>query len=370
MMRIAYVNTYFQSNHTGGGHVHMGQFVSNAVALGHEVWTYPNQNYSAVYTIPTTRLEHIKTMRQMDVLYVRVEKKSPEICKWAMPPRRLLYGFPVVVWEFNTIPDEALKLDEINKNGYKVECLLKNNGRGCDLAVCVTPALAEIVQKTLGIQRVLVVPNGSDPELFYPEAPVVKRLIPFQGKLNVVWIGSGREVWHDLQMLGEAAQIVGGMESGRDIAFHIIGPDVNGLMAEMGSNVYYWGAEYYDKLPGWLAGMDVGLSLYHPSPADYGSPLKVFDYFSSGLTVVSTPHPVVRNLFSKIGQLDNIVSSGDSKSLANLLIQLASDKERVKRLGRVGRQLVIDHYNWRRAVQDTMNEIESILSERGRTKRP
>jgi glycosyltransferase involved in cell wall biosynthesis len=135
-------------------------------------------------------------------------------------------------------------------------------------------------------------------------------------------------------------------------------------MADMTPNVYYWGAEYYEKLPNWLAGMDVGLSLYRPSFADYGSPLKVFDYFASGLAVVSTPHPVVKNLFDELGQSEKIVTSGNARRLADILIGFSSDKERVKRQGLAGRQLVINHYNWKRAVQDTMNEIENILAEK------
>jgi glycosyltransferase involved in cell wall biosynthesis len=363
-LKLAYVNTYFKTNHTGGGHVHMDQFIANAAALGHEIWVYPNSKYPGAYTIPTARLSHIKTMRQMDALYIRLEKRSPEICTWSLPPRRLLYGFPVVVWEFNTIPDEAFIQAVLESNVSQASHVLRRYGRGCDLAVCVSPALAEIAKDEFGIQRVLVVPNGSDPNLFRPDAPIANRMLPFRGKFNVVWIGSGKEVWHDLKMLGEAARLVWKTDLGKDIIFHIIGPDLAGIMADMSPNIFYWGAEYYEKLPNWLAGMDVGLNLYHPGPADYNSPLKLFDYMASGLTLVGTTHPVMNDLFVQLRQSDLVLPSGDSKRLADILVSLASDRERVHRQGLAGRQLVINHYNWRRAVQDTMNEIESILRER------
>ncbi len=61
-----------------------------------------------------------------------------------------------------------------------------------------------------------------------------------------------------------------------------------------------------------------------------------------------------------------MVSPGDAKSLAAVLNNLASDKERIQCLGTAGRQLVIERYNWRRAVQDTMNEMEAILKEKGK----
>lgn len=344
----------------------MGQFVANATALGHEIWAYPGTEYPNAHTIPITRLKHIKTMRQMDVLYVRVEGKFPEICTWSLPTRRLLYGFPVVVWEFNTVPESELLRGRSEKDVRQTVHSFQHYGRGCDLAICMTRSLAEYVHNNLGIKRVLVVPNGSDPELFCPEARIVKRMMPFQDKLNVVWIGSAKESWHDFGMMREAAQMVWEAEADRNINFHIIGPDLAGVMAGMAPNVYYWGAEYYDKLPGWLAGMDVGLSLYRPGPADYATPLKVFDYMASGLTVISTPQPFMSDLLTQLGQADLLVPSGDAKRLADILISLAADKERVKRQGLAGRQLVIDHYNWKRAVQDTMNEIESILAEKQR----
>lgn len=368
MMRIAYVNTYFQAKHTGGGHVHMGQFVNNAIALGNEVWSYPNQGYAEAHTIPVSRISHIKTMRRMDALYVRVESRFPEICTWSLPPRRTLYGFPVVIWEFNTIPESELLHGRSENDVHEAIRSFKHYGQGCDLAVCMTSGLAEYVRHNLGIQRVLIVPNGSDPELFRPDVPLVKRMRSFQNKLNVVWIGSAKESWHDINLMSEAAELVWKTESGKDINFHIIGPDLAGIMAGMAPNVYYWGAEYYDKLPGWLAGMDVGLSLYRPGPADYATPLKVFDYMASGLTVISTPQPFMSDLFTQLGQAELLVPSGNAKRLAEILVSLASDKERVNRQGQAGRQLVIDHYNWRRAVQDTMNEIESILAERGKAK--
>lgn len=360
-MRIAYVNTNYQSNHTGGGHVHMEQFINNAVALGHEIWTYPSNSHPEAQIIPTTRLDHIRTMRKMDVLYVRIEKKSLDICAWALPPRRLLYGFPIVAWEFNTIPDDVALP---SKNARDLSAI-KQYGRGCDLAVCVSSLLGQVVRERLGLSRILVVPNGSDPQLFCSDAHLANRMLPFQRKFNIVWIGTGKEKWHDLQMLREAAKIIyDEMDLEKNILFHLIGPDLAGIMADMPPNVYYWGGEYYDKLPNWLAAMDVGLDLMKPGSGDYGSPLKLFDYMASELSVVSTEQPQVREVLDKMDATDLLVEPGNANKLANVIGKLASNRKRVKKLGQLGRQLVINHYNWKRAVTDTMSELETLLQER------
>ena len=146
--------------------------------------------------------------------------------------------------------------------------------------------------------------------------------------------------------------------------FHIIGPDLKPIMADMPSNVYYWGAETYHKLPSWLSAMDVGLYISKGGSSTYTSPLKVFDYMASGLTVVSTSHPAVSDIFKELGQSDLMVPSEDAQALANILLNLSQNRDRVSRQGQAGRNLIIDRYNWRRSAQDTMIEIEALLRDR------
>lgn len=347
----------------------MGQFVANAVALGNEIWAYPGHGHPSAHTIPMSRLEHWRIMRRMDALYLRLEGGFRQICTWSLPPRRLFYGFPLVVWEFNTTLDYGRFAGQSEQAVKQSIDLYKYYARGCDLAICMTQGLADHVRDTLGIQRFLIVPNGSDPELFHPDVSIAPRLTSFQQGFNLVWIGTAKERWHDFNMLAEAAKLVWSTASQQHIAFHIIGSDLSGVMANMPPNVYYWGAEYYEKLPRWLSGMDVGLNLYRPGPADIATPLKVFDYMASGLTVVSTAQPFMRDLFETLGQGDLLIPSGDAKRLAEVVIRLASNRERVRHLGQRGRQLVIDYYNWQRAAGNTMEEIQILLRERGKERR-
>lgn len=361
-MRIAYLKSNYSPAHTGGGSVHVGQFIKNALELGHEIWVYPGNQFPGTKIVPTDRLNHIKTLRKMDALYLRLENAAPKMLSWALPPRRLLYGFPLVVWEFNTLPNELSSeqqvLDKSNSKFYQYS-------PGCDLGICVSPALSDIVSNKLKIKRVLTISNGSDPDLFRPDAPIASRMLAFQGKFNVVWIGTIKESWHDLGLIGEAAKLLWEGDEGKNINLHIIGAGLAGFMAEMPPNIFYWGAEKYEVLHHWLSGMQVGLSLYKPGKSHYNSPLKLFDYLSSSLPVVSTEHPLAGDILKALGAEDLMIPFEDSKALANVLSRLSSDRERCKRLGAAGRQLVIEKYNWRKSVSDTLDEMEKILSEKG-----
>jgi glycosyltransferase involved in cell wall biosynthesis len=238
----------------------------------------------------------------------------------------------------------------------------RHYGQGCDLAICMTKSLGEHIQEILGIQRVLIVPNGSDPDMFRPDVTPTKRMEPFKNKFNVVWVGSAKIVYHDFDLLQQVAQLIWERGEGDRINFHIIGPDLTARMADMTPNVYYWGAEIYERMPAWLASMDVGLYLTRGNITQHSTPLKLFDYLASGLTVVSTSQSFfIRDLFYKLGQSELLISPGDSVYLAKVLLDLASNKERAHCQGQAGRKLIVEQYNWKKSVQDTMHEMESLL---------
>lgn len=362
-MRVAYINAFYRLDNPTGGNAHIGQFIDNCVALGHEVWTERANQHPAVRRIPSPRLKGLITLRAMDVVYIRMEWKPPSATHWAISPYRYLIGNPVIVWEFNATPDFGQVVGQKESDIVKATETFRRYGKGCDLAVCVSQNLADYVHSYLGIRRVLTVPNGSDPDLFRPDTTPVSSVCRSSNHLNVVWIGSAHLTWHNFELLQSAAQLLWSHGAGDRISFHIIGKGFK-KMRDMPPNVNYYGSENYEMLPHWLAVMDVGLALYHPGSANYNSPLKLFDYMASGLTVVATFHPQIRKVFDELRQPDLLVSPDDPKALMAVLLRLASDRERVRAQGEAGRQLVIEFYNWRRAVQDTLHEIEHIVQER------
>jgi glycosyltransferase involved in cell wall biosynthesis len=238
---------------------------------------------------------------------------------------------------------------------------LRHFGVGVDLTCCVSQAITDYVKERIGLKNVLTIPNGSDPALFTPEATPVKRVLRHPGRLNVVWIGSAEVKWHNFEMLKDAAWIL--WDNGNPAAdFHIIGQGMQGLR-DLPPNVHYHGAEQYEQLPHWLTAMDVGLNVYKSGAADYSCPLKLFDYMASGLTLVSTDQPQVREIFQKLNQLDLIVPTDNAPALAEVLRKLAADPDRVKQQGAAAREQAVTFYNWRRAAKDTLDAMQKLLDE-------
>jgi glycosyltransferase involved in cell wall biosynthesis len=363
-MRLAFTNARFHPDFHDGANAHVRQFVQNAVALGHEVWMFHGDCHPQAKALPAGRLGLKLKLREMEMLYVRIEHDLPNSCTWALWPKRKLLGDPLMVWEFNTVPEYG----EYRKHspaqvGMHIEGF-RHFGRGCDLAVCVSAPMADYVRKNLGIMRTVVVPNGSDPDLYTPDAPIVPRLKDVGDDIfNVVWVGSWFVSWHNFKLLADAANLIWNRGNNQNIVFHLIGMGMN-QMRDMPANVHYYGVEDYEKLPQWMSAMDVGLCLYRPGPADYSSPLKLFDYMSSGLAVVATNQPQARQLLTELDCPDLLMSPDDPVKLADALEGLAANRERVKELSRRSRELIVSKYTWRRAVTDTFAEVEKIAAER------
>jgi glycosyltransferase involved in cell wall biosynthesis len=363
-LKIAFANARFRPDAHDGPTAHARQFVQNVQALGHEVWTWPAVEHPLARQLPPGRVTRILRLRDLDVVYIRLEHGVPRSCTWAVGVKRALLGNPLMVWEFNTVPEFGQYAGLTSRQVAENVEGFRRFGRGCDLAVCVSRHLADYVSQRLGIERTLVVPNGSDPELFRPDAPVVRHLRDGDpDTLNVLWIGSAYVPWHDFEMLGRAAELSWRRSSRANVVFHLIGPRLDGL-ADMPPNVHYQGSEDYERLPRWMSGMHVGLCLYRPGPADYASPLKVFDYMASGLAVVATAQSQTVEILGELGTPDLLVSPGDAEGLADILHALAADRRRVSRIGVRARELSVRKYTWQRTITGTVAEIERLLSAR------
>jgi len=360
-MRLYYANTAYKPGDTRGRNAHIRQFIQQALRLGHEIWLdEPSEIHPFVHEVPKARFQRWAVLRKMDVIYTRLQESLTFSCRYAIPPRRWLLGNALHVWEFNTIPEFHLIMGRPSEVVQESIRALRYYGQGCDLAVCVSAAMGDYVRDVLGIKRIAVVPNGSDPNLFRPDVQPIASVQRVPEGLNVVWIGSADLAWHHFDLMLEAARWLIQNREDVKIRFHVIGHAFP--PAEVPSNVIYHGSQPYEALPAWLAAMDVGLVLYRPGVADYNSPLKLFDYMASGLTVVTTPQPQIDEIMSALEARDLIVPFEDPVYLAEVLLKLAANPERRQMLGKKARLLIEHYYNWERAASQIFETIQKVQS--------
>ncbi|GAG50857.1 unnamed protein product, partial [marine sediment metagenome] len=209
-----------------GANIHVNQFIDNVLSLGYDVFTLPSDEHPKTKKMPKTRWGRFLILRQMDVIYYRIESRLPPGSRWFQFPYYYLIGRPVIVWEFNTVPEfgQIVGFTEDEVKHTKLKFI--KYGKACDLAICVSNALSNYVRDRLKIKNVLTISNASDPVLFDPDVKPVNKIKYESDTLNVVWIGSANLSWHNFQLLKETAHYLysGDNKKERSVLFHIIGP--------------------------------------------------------------------------------------------------------------------------------------------------
>lgn len=296
-------------------------------------------------------------MAGADAVYTRLEDRIDmwRYSRVACRPLKPILGRPLVVWEVNARPAffSLLKGDAVEEKA--VLRTMRSYARDCDLAICVSQKLADYMRSEFGLPHVLVVPNASDPEHFYPGIQKNDR-----EPLQVVWMGTGTIAWHGLPLLRQVAeQLV--QQGRRDINFHLIGELSSGM--KWPDNVTVHGDVPYAELPERLARMDVGLCLYQHALADYLSPLKFYDYLAAGLAVLSTAQSQIEEVLGSLGQRDGIVAA-DAVAFADRLVNWSVQRDVVRARGQAGRSCLETQHTWAQRIQVTMEAMERHIQMR------
>ena len=113
---------------------------------------------------------------------------------------------------------------------------------------------------------------------------------------------------------------------------------------------------FVDNLPEILNISEVAVApLLHGS----GTRLKILEYFSCGLPVVSTSIGA-EGLNVQDGV--NIFIEDDAQSFAYRIIELLNDANLAARMGKAGRKIVTSTYDWKRITRDLELALTSALS--------
>ena len=209
--------------------------------------------------------------------------------------------------------------------------------RGADALVAVSEAVGRYaISKGAALASVRVIPNGVNANAFDPDvAPAA--VSGLQREHRVIGFVGGLKPWHGLQELLQAFARVS--QSHRDARLLIVGDGpmrgwIEGFLAGTGlaDRVVVTGWVAHDALPGLVARMDIATAPYPQLDDFYFSPLKLFEYMSTGRAIVA----------SRIGQIDGIlrdgangllVSPGCVEELAAGLVRLLDDSHLAQRLG-------------------------------------
>lgn len=240
--------------------------------------------------------------------------------------------------------------------------------RRCDVLVCVTDALKELIIRETGITagKILVVPNGVDCTHFDPTKVTPKR--PFSGP--TIGFAGALLRWHRLDILLDA---LGELEQ-EGVQFNLVvagdGPmrtDWGNRSKELGieERTLFLGQKSWDEIPAYLAGFDLGYlgNNLMDIGVMYHSPLKLYEYMAMSLPVIAAENADSREMILP-GEIGYLFKPGDKDDLMRVLRTVYAEKENWKKLGNRAREMVIRQASWHVRVKTMMDGIERILEER------
>jgi len=218
-------------------------------------------------------------------------------------------------------------------------------------------------------QKMHIIPNGADPDKFVPmpPAPWLQARFHTNGNIVIGWIGALCG-WSGLEDLIAVAKEV--LLRRPEIYFMFVGGGQNLVMIEQEfanhpcrDHVLLPGRIPHDQIPYFLSMMDIVFAPYPKRDFWYPSSMKIFEYLSSGKTVIAT----------RVGQVEEIIRHGEngflydslqSEQLIRDLINLIDQPKLREHLGQAARDTVIKEYSWKQHALRLEKIFADVLSKK------
>jgi len=124
----------------------------------------------------------------------------------------------------------------------------------------------------------------------------------------------------------------------------------------LGDRAVFVGRKAHHEVPRYLALMDVGVLL---DSNHYGSPMKIFEYWAMAKAVIAPRVPPVLEILTD-GASGLLIEPGDARAMAVAIVRLAQDASLRQRLGRAGRNVVVERYTWRANARAVLRAFERL----------
>jgi glycosyltransferase involved in cell wall biosynthesis len=342
--------------------VHVEEIAQNLRSLGWQVDVYApayrQANPPLLFRLPHFVLIQLRlaaSWRPGDVIYVRAHMMAFLIAVFAWLRRA------TIVHEVNGSYADAFVAHANLRPVSFFLCLMQRwQYRRASNLIGVTPGLVSWLRSEARHDRVSLVSNGANTDLFHSNA-VAAEFLP-EGRY-VIFAG-GLAEWHGLDVMIAAA---GHNDWPQDVSLLILGgcnaTKNAGLFSGESDNVIFAGCVAYERVPSYLCKAIAGLvPLTDPAGRSKTglAPLKVFEFLACGIPVIVSDLPGLTELVSA-GRCGLVVPPENPAALARAVRNLADDPAKAATLGSHGASIVLTSYSWKRAAKQVDGILEQAL---------
>jgi glycosyltransferase involved in cell wall biosynthesis len=240
-----------------------------------------------------------------------------------------------------------------------------------DVVVVVSqPMRDELVMRGIDAEKILVNPNGVDPDRYSPDidGSHIRAQYHLDGRTVLGFIGTFGK-WHGAEILAEAfGRLLQEFPAYRErVRLLMIGdglmmPQVKERLQKLGAleAATLTGLVPQEQGPAYLAASDILVASHVPNPDGtpfFGSPTKLFEYMAMGKGIVASDldqiGEVLKHDYSAL-----LVKPGNVESLMLGLKKLIDDEQGRLKLGKAARQEVVARYTWKEHTRKTIEKLK------------
>lgn len=392
-LKIVYLNyLYDPQDSSVGAAVHVREFVRAAEQAGAEVKSFDMNKFSLnggpqpSKTRSWLKKKLSRYLNEVNALFSNLGyfRRELEIVSRENPDAllvryNLLNVSAVLIARLKHIPlilevnsPMALENRRFNRRVWHLpfipEWIERINLRLSERVITVSKTLKDyFVQAGINPRKIHVVPNGVNIDEFRPnvDGHTLRQRLGFENAIVIGFVGSFH-YWHGVEQLQAFVKHLAQKYESVRFLFVGSGPlkdECESAVKKDGlrSRVHFAGYVLYEKVPQYLAAMDIALAPYPKMELFYFSPLKLFEYMAAGKAVVA----------SRVGQIAELVQDGengflfepgDFQELIAKTSQLIERSDLRDRLARSARETILKQYSWKVNADQILNIIGGSLN--------
>ncbi|WP_297793872.1 glycosyltransferase family 4 protein [uncultured Marinobacter sp.] len=378
-MKIGYLYNLNIFPPKGGNQVHALELTQGFLNAGHQVAVLDDPTAPGVWNFSSVEPGAIPAfMEVIDVLYIRIDARYLSDWPQALECMSLADGIPVI-WEINSPANETLAYSWLGgrkagkkesplryarrwfhanrkKPGiFREESLRTSLASKVSAAICVSSALGRYAKEALGIQKVVVLPNGGP--LIAKEDIQTRRSTRNSSAFTVFYSGSAIYPWQGMDLMSGAITLA--QKDAPDIRF-VLAVNQRTDSLPSGPNVEIREQLNRQGIIEAVCASDACVAL-HPdySWSPYGfhnSPMKLFEYMACMVPVVTSNRAQMAELIEH--RRNGLLCSDAPEDILAQLLWLRDHPDAASDIGKNGWRDIQTRFSWPHNVDKTLQVFE------------